>query len=104
MQPKPITTELEATFAKLAEEWRRETAFDSVGKRTVEHPAYQQIIDMGESALPLIFRQMEQNGGHWFHALREITGADPVTKEIWGKVKKMQETWLQWGREQGYRW
>ncbi len=105
MQPKtPETTELETAFDRLAAEWRRGTALDSVGKRTIEHPAYQQIIAIGESALPLIFKEMEANGGHWFYALRQITGENPVTKEMWGKVREMQETWLEWGREQGYTW
>ena len=107
MQPKTQKTqELEATFNALVKQLNRETGLDSVGKRTVEHPAYQQIIDMGESALPLIFRQIDSDdlGPHWFLALRAITGANPVPRELGGKIRAMEEVWLEWAREQGYRW
>ena len=106
MQPKTTkTAELEATFNELVKQLNRETGLDSVGKRTVEHPAYQQVIGMGEVALPLIFRQMESDAGpHWFEALKAITGANPVPRELWGKIRAMEQVWLEWGREQGYRW
>ena len=71
------TTDLEATFAQLAEKWRKETSIHSNSAIILRHPAYQQIIAMGESILPLIFREMEENGCHWRYALSEITGADP---------------------------
>ena len=106
MRPKTTKAqELEVTFDDLVKRLNRETGFDSVGKRTVEHPAYQQIIGMGESALPLIFRQMESNTGpHWFVALQAITGADPVPRELWGKINEMEQVWLDWAQDQGYKW
>ena len=107
MQPKTTKTEeLQATFNELAEKWLKETAFHSNSYFIVNHPAYQQIIEMGEAALPLIFRELErkQMRPHWMHALRDITGASPVPKELWGRVDSMAEIWLQWGQEQGYQW
>ena len=106
MQPKTRKTEeLETTFAELVKRLNRETGFDSVGRRTVEHPAYRQVIGMGESALPLIFRQMElDTGPHWFEALKAITGADPVPRGLWGKIKAMEQVWLEWAKKQGYQW
>ncbi|NJJ41556.1 phage holin, LLH family [Paenibacillus apii] len=40
-----------------------------------------------------------KNPGHWFYALKIITGEDPVKKTDVGRVKKMAESWLEWGRE-----
>ena len=100
----PETAKLEATFTNLVTEWERKTGLESRTAVKIEHPAYQRIIGLGEAALPLIFRQMEKKAGHWFRALNAITGADPVSKEIWGNMGKMTEVWLQWGRDQGYRW
>ena len=107
MQPKTAKTEeLEATFNELVKQLNRETGFDSVGKKTVEHPAYQEVIGMGENALPLIFRHMEGDGmgPHWFEALKAITGANPVPRELWGKIRAMEQVWLEWACQQGYRW
>ena len=104
MQPK--TQELEATFNKLVTQLTKDTGFDSVGNKTVEHPAYREIICMGDNALPLIFRHMEgeEIGPHWFEALKAITGSDPVPRVLWGKINAMEDVWLEWGREQGYMW
>ncbi len=114
MQPKtPETTELEAAFNLLAEAWLKETAFHSNGYSIVKHPAYQQIVELGEVALPLIFRELEkgQMAVHWPYVLRAVTGAntEPPPKQLPAgfvglDIKAIHEAWLQWGREQGYRW
>ncbi len=66
------------------------------------HPAYQQIIGMGQDAIPLILAEMKRKPGHWFWALKSITGEDPVLPEQRGRIKKMTEAWINWGRNQGY--
>ncbi len=105
MQPKTTeTTELEAAFSKLAEQWTKETALHSNPAIITRHPAYPQIIAMGEKALPFIFREMEQkrNRPHWFLVLHDITGTTPAPREIWGKAEEIASAWRQWGREQGH--
>ena len=112
MQPKPITAELAATFNKLADQWEKETALDSFRAIKIRHPAFRQVVEMGEDALPLIFRRMEQKVGHWWWALEIITGIPsvegiyPVSGGPWVKIDVMEvnAAWLQWGRDQGYRW
>ena len=105
MQPKTQKTEeLEATFNELAVDWIRATASHSNPSIIARHPAYRQIIAMGEQAIPLILGEMaqKQNRPHWFQALYDITGMTPAPQEIWGKVEEVASSWLQWGREQGY--
>ena len=111
MQPK--TRELEATFDKLAEQVKKDTGFSSRISDRVEHPAYQQVIEMGEPVLPLIFRCMDAGkGGFWFDALCAITGENPtlppdqlpVPGWVALDIKGMEQAWLQWAREQGYQW
>jgi hypothetical protein len=65
--------------------------------------SYQQIIGMGNDAVSLILKELEAGPDHWFWALVSITGANPVPHEDRGKVKKMAEAWVKWGREHGYR-
>ena len=45
---------------------------------------------------------MRAQGGHWFYALREITGANPVKPDDRGKVAIMQASWLEWGEANGF--
>ena len=68
---------------------------------TVLHPSYQRIIGMGTDALPLIFEELRKKPGHWFWALHAITGAEPVPDQDKGRVKKMAEHWINWGKEEG---
>ena len=96
-------------FTELADQWEIETVFLSNSHRAAEHPAHMEIISMGEPAVPLILERMREisegnreTGGHWFHALRDITGANPVKHAERGNVPAMQEAWLEWGERNGY--
>jgi hypothetical protein len=97
-----VLTELEATFRNLVDQWHRDTDHYSSQTQKAMHPGYQRIIGMGPAALPLIFRELEANSGHWFWALRAITGDDPTCPADSGKIEKMGEGWLAYGRERGY--
>lgn len=88
-------------FTALADTWERETHFISNSEHAGRHPAHREIIGMGPDVVPLILKRMEAQGGHWFMALSELTGAHPVPREDWGRIRNMQAHWLKWGREQG---
>jgi hypothetical protein len=89
-------------FHSLKTQWELDTAFKSSITEIVIHPAYQQIIGMGPTALPFILNEMKGKRGHWFWALKSITGEDPVVPADRGNIRKMTAAWLTWGREQGY--
>ena len=88
-------------FNELADRWERETVFLSKSTRVARHPAHREIVCMGERAVPLILERMQSQGGHWFQALCEITGTDPVNPEDRGNIAGMQSSWLDWGRRNG---
>ena len=96
-------TALANEFLRLADQWRDETWYCSFAKQKAEHPAYQKIVALGRKAVPLILAELERRPSHWFGALHEITGANPVPSESRGKLDEMTKAWLKWGREQGYR-
>jgi hypothetical protein len=91
-------------FAALAKRWKKETRHQSRMDKVAGHPAYREIVAMGERAVPLILADLEKTGEQWFMALDEITGADPIPEEDAGYVDKMAAAWLAWGRAKGYRW
>jgi hypothetical protein len=92
--------ELKRTFKGLAEKWKRETRHISSITKTSMHPAYQQIIGMGESAVPLILQEMQENGGHWLWALHAITREDPAHEG--DDFDAAVQAWLNWGRSRGH--
>lgn len=89
-------------FDALVEDWIEETGFLSSTTKMVNHPAYQQIIGMGETVIPLLLKELEKRSGRWFSALSKITGENPVFKEHRGVTQEMIYAWLDWGRKKGY--
>jgi len=79
-------------FAALAERWRRETRFLSSLDEKILHPAYQSIIAMGKSAVPLVLSELESHHGHWFWALRFMSGEDSVPEG--SNIAQARKAWL----------
>ena len=100
----PPAESIEDKFYRLAAAWHNAVAHHSSSRIRENHPAYQEIIGMGQAVVPLLLRDLEVNHRHWFTALAVITGADPISEEDAGKVPRMAEAWLRWGREHGFRW
>lgn len=99
------TNELRATFKHLCEQWGRERMFLSSTTEMVGCPSYGRIVEMGWGVLPLIFEQLQLEGdnpGHWYLALSEITGADPVAEGDYGYMDRIASAWLGWADENGY--
>ena len=93
--------DLRQEFARLADEWKRGRGATLRWQRKwQEHPAYRNIVAMGEAAVPLILAELEREPDHWFFALHEIiTGASPVPEESRGKLHEMAKAWIDWGRK-----
>lgn len=101
----PAAETVEQRVVRLLGTWREQTAYQSSSTQIVQHPAYQELIALGSAALPSLFRDLEQTrDGHLSKALTTLTGAHPVAAEDRGNIRKVAETWLQWARENGYRW
>ncbi|MCI0458361.1 MAG: hypothetical protein L0Z62_15460 [Gemmataceae bacterium] len=107
-QPTPALPlsrdELRRRFEQLADEWERAVAYLSDSTLREAHPAYQAIIALGPAVVPLLLADLERTHRHWFGALTELTGANPVALEDAGRIRRMAEAWARWGREQGYSW
>jgi hypothetical protein len=95
---------IEQRFRRLESLWTTETGYVSDPTEIVSHPAFQEIISMGDAAVPLMMRDLEERPRLWVWALPEITGANPVSAEVAGNIRKMSEAWLRWGKEHGYQW
>ena len=65
-------------------------------------PAYQAIIRMGKPAIPFILDELRREPDHWFVALKQITGEDPIPEEARGNMRGMADAWLKWGDDHGF--
>ena len=92
----------DADLAQLAAEWRAERGPASDVADLVGHPAYRKIVAAGGRAVPFLLRELRRRPDHWFAALREITGENPVAEADAGRVRRMAAAWVAWGVERGY--
>ena len=88
-------------FGRLACRWREETALMSSADDVCTHDAYQAIIEIGQPIVPLILRELDREPGHWFVALREITGLMVDSEATPGDVGAMARAWTDWGQRNG---
>jgi hypothetical protein len=95
-------------FKELVKNWRASrNPLSSSAWDNMNIPAYQQIIGMGEAALPFIFTELqnelkEGEPDDWFAALWAITDANPIPSGSRGKIREMAEAWIDWGLLAGY--
>ena len=97
-----VSVETKREFRRLTEEWKASRGPRTTARAMAEHPAYRSIIGLGEPAIPLILDELVRDVDHWFSALKAITGANPVRPEDRGNLVKMAESWIEWGRANGY--
>ncbi len=102
-QPKPSTApDISTRFEALYAIWKKETLLSSDGDEITGHPAYRQMIALGRPAVPFMLTKLKEDPHFLFDALTAITGEDPVRDDHAGRLKKMAEDWLNWGRQQGF--
>ncbi len=63
-------------FEELAVQWEHDTVLLSSSSRAARYPAYQEVLQMGWPAVPLILQRMQRGSGHWLLALHDITGVE----------------------------
>lgn len=92
---------LDREFLELLSRWREETKLISSATMLVANRNYLRIIGMGPQVIPLVLQELNRNGGHWFVALEALTGENPVVDGDIGRVKRMAQAWIEWGRQRG---
>lgn len=97
-----VVAETQGRFEQLAAEWKRETAHLSSPNAIAQHRAYQEIIGMGERAIPLILRDLQETGEQWFWALNSIAGESPILPGEFGNIEAMTRAWISWGIQRQY--
>ena len=92
---------LRSRFNDLARRWQRESRTLSSPEQIFANAAYRQIIGLGEGILPHILDELQKSGNlDWVQALSEISGFQFLNRQRGPET--LIETWLVWGREQGF--
>ena len=93
----------EQLFCQYVKAWRHERLFLSSITEIEKCPAHQDIVDMGDRALPFIFEELtrpQAKPDFWFLTLQKITGCNPVPKECEGNLRQICNSWIRWLKKQ----
>ncbi len=86
---------VESKFRDLANQWAELTAYRSNVGALRRHPLFDEIVALGEPAIPLILGELERKpSASWFGLLATIAGENPVPSELAGRVAEMAGSWL----------
>ncbi|HET7445253.1 MAG TPA: hypothetical protein VFJ57_11390 [Solirubrobacterales bacterium] len=88
--------DVQGAFESLAAQWEAETEFLSMTPQIISHPAYLEIIRLGQPAVPLMLERLKRDVRPWFAALAEITHENPAERAETNSAAA--EAWLDWGR------
>ena len=99
---KPASRDIELRFYSLLTEWYNDIKFISSTTQILKHKAFREIVNMGSDVVPLIFDEIQNNPSFLFVALNEITGDNPIKKQNSGKIRRMIEDWIEWGKKKEY--
>ncbi len=102
MTTTAIDPALRKQFQTLAATWLEESKFLSDTRRMAALDSYRKIIGLGPDVLPCIFEALRNQTDFWFIALEELTGANPVPKDVRGEIPLIAKAWLEWGAAHGY--
>jgi hypothetical protein len=97
----PPADTVEQMLRRLEAQWQADTQFFSDARRIINHPAFQQIIGLGNEVVPFLLHDLQVRPSLWVWALPEITGENPILPTDAGNVRKMSDAWVQWGRARG---
>lgn len=90
-------------FRRLLKKWRNETYYYSTVDTKIKHPAFQEIISMGEQAVPWIIEELQMHRDFLFIALHLILEEDPTAHCSKGKPIELIEAWLLWAEQEKIR-
>jgi len=90
----------ECRFTELADRCRNQAG--SIGEAAVmQHPAWLEIVSLGEDVIPFMLEMLEQDPTEsWFSALQKVTGVNPAVANHGSPA----DAWLGWGRQRNISW
>ncbi|MGI8805127.1 MAG: hypothetical protein ACR2IN_05470 [Thermoleophilaceae bacterium] len=90
-----------AQFDALADELAQAALGLSSTRRAARHPAYGEILALGEVAIPWLLGRLEMPGNRplWLRLLGTLTSFQPGAGQQ--TVTDAAESWLRWGRSRG---
>ena len=95
------STDIRRRFRHLFDVWKRETCFYSFPHQIHGHWAYEQILSLGEPAIPYLLGEIQRGRRGLGAALRAISGESPV-RGSQPTTEELATAWMAWGEAKGH--
>lgn len=95
-------SDLEQRFEEQASLWEAHLDAERASSNPfskIQHPAFEDIVALGEPAVPLIIERYRNGSAFWGAALARITGIEEHGDGVTGNVKQTRQRWLAWWEE-----
>ena len=89
-----------ARFHRLLDQWYTQTIYSSFIDEKIQHPAFRQIVDIDEDAIPLILKEITVRPSFLYLALQMITGDNPVPQHDRDNPRAAIDAWIEWGNRE----
>jgi hypothetical protein len=101
----PTERTLEERFREQSDKWAQETQHLSSPIQRMAHPSYQAIMGMAQEnkqeVIRLLILDLQERRRAWFWALSYLAQTNPISPKDAGKMDKMIEAWVKWGKTEG---
>ena len=110
MRPAASTTALQESkadlkirnrFRHLFDVWDKDTFIFSFPYQIFNHWAYEELVSLGEPAVPYMLGELQRGYPNIVRALRAISG-ESLVQGLGLTTEAVMERWLAWGVEKGY--
>ena len=93
--------EIRYRFRHLFDVWDKDTFIFSFPYQIFNHWAYEELVSLGEPAIPYMLGELQRGNLDIVSALRVISG-ESLVQGLGLTSEKIMERWLAWGEEKGH--
>ena len=100
-QPEADSDETRSRFRHLFDVWDKDTFLFSFPHQIYNHWAYEELVSLGEPAIPYMLGELHRGVPKVVTALRAISG-ESLVQGLGLTTEEIMETWMAWGKAKGY--
>ena len=93
--------DVRSRFRYLFDVWDKETFFCSFPHQIYSHSAYEELVSLGEPAIPYMLGELQRGVPKIVTALRAVSG-ESLVGGLGLTTEEVMAAWLAWGEAKGY--
>ena len=100
-QESKVDLDIRNRFRHLFDVWDKDTFIFSFHYQIYNHWAYEELVNLGEPAIPYMLGELRRGNSDIVAALHAISG-ESLVQGLRLTTEEIMERWLAWGEEKGH--